>query len=72
SPTFGDIPHDKPSFASVVHGTNSTRSYLNHTKMRSISLKDQDLVSIDDSSKVLLVKLKEVVDPNEQILNSLA
>ncbi|GKE08996.1 hypothetical protein Tco_1412547 [Tanacetum coccineum] len=28
--------------------------------MRSISLKDQDLVSIDDSSKVLLVKIKEV------------
>ncbi|GJZ75926.1 hypothetical protein Tco_0640391 [Tanacetum coccineum] len=30
------------------------------SKSRSISLNDQDLISIDDSSKVLLVKLKEV------------
>ncbi|GKB48229.1 RNA-directed DNA polymerase, eukaryota [Tanacetum coccineum] len=60
SPTFNDIPHGKPSFASVVHGASSSGNSYNPTKIRFIFLKDQDLVGIDDSSKVLLVKLKEV------------
>nr|GEV25621.1 RNA-directed DNA polymerase, eukaryota, reverse transcriptase zinc-binding domain protein [Tanacetum cinerariifolium] len=60
SQTFAAIPREKPSFASAVHGTNSSSSLINDIKTRSISLKDQDLVKIDDSSKVLLVKLKKV------------
>nr|GEV03788.1 RNA-directed DNA polymerase, eukaryota [Tanacetum cinerariifolium] len=56
-PAFTNKPNGKPSFASVVHGYISTGDSPN---IRSISLKDQDLVSIDDSSRVLLVKLKEV------------
>nr|GEW42018.1 RNA-directed DNA polymerase, eukaryota, reverse transcriptase zinc-binding domain protein [Tanacetum cinerariifolium] len=55
-----NMPSGKPSFAFVVHGSNSTSESPNPKKIRSMSLKDQDLVSIDDSSRVLLVKLEEV------------
>nr|GEW83031.1 RNA-directed DNA polymerase, eukaryota [Tanacetum cinerariifolium] len=54
---FTNKPTGKPSFASVVYGSNSLGD---SPKTRSISLKERDLVSIDDSSRVSLVKLKEV------------
>nr|GEU50869.1 RNA-directed DNA polymerase, eukaryota, reverse transcriptase zinc-binding domain protein [Tanacetum cinerariifolium] len=60
SPIFTNTSFGKPSFVSVVNGSSSTGDSNIPTKIRSISLKDQDLVSIDDSSKVLLVKLKDV------------
>ncbi|GJZ74915.1 hypothetical protein Tco_0639380 [Tanacetum coccineum] len=51
----------KPSSVSIVHGTSNSKSdSVTSTKTRSISLNDQDLLSINDSSRVLLVKLKEV------------
>ncbi|GJR38610.1 putative reverse transcriptase domain-containing protein [Tanacetum coccineum] len=59
-PAFTNMPSGKPSFAYVVHGSNSTGDSPTPINIRPISLKDQDLVSIDDSSRVLLVKLKEV------------
>nr|GEX27699.1 RNA-directed DNA polymerase, eukaryota, reverse transcriptase zinc-binding domain protein [Tanacetum cinerariifolium] len=49
---FTNFPPVKPSFASVVHDTSSTVDSHVSSKIRSISLKEQDLVSIDDSSKV--------------------
>ncbi|GJX84559.1 hypothetical protein Tco_0335333 [Tanacetum coccineum] len=57
---FTNILARKPSFASIVHGPNSKDEAPTSTNIQSISLKDQDVVSIDDSSRVLLVKLKEV------------
>ncbi|GKC39035.1 hypothetical protein Tco_1051419 [Tanacetum coccineum] len=60
SPAFTNNPPDKPSFAFVVHGSSSTVDSSISNKIRTISLKEQDLVSIDDSSMVLLVKLKDV------------
>lgn len=61
TPINTTLPNDKQSFASVVRGSSKS---INEpplpSKTRSISLNDQDLISIDDSSKVLLVKLKEV------------
>ncbi|PWA99336.1 RNA-directed DNA polymerase, eukaryota, Nucleotide-binding alpha-beta plait domain protein [Artemisia annua] len=59
------MPTGIPSFASIVHGDHKRcGGTLPSTKPRSICLKDQDLISIDDASKVLLVKLKEVESMN--------
>ncbi|PWA62327.1 hypothetical protein CTI12_AA364010 [Artemisia annua] len=51
----------KSSFASVVHRSHKSNgeSSLN-TNVSSPSLNEQDLIIVDDSSKVVLVKLKEV------------
>ncbi|GJR37777.1 RNA-directed DNA polymerase, eukaryota [Tanacetum coccineum] len=58
-------PSRKPSFASVVHGSSKTKGdSSSSTKVHSISLSDHDLIRIDDTSKVLLVKLKEVETMN--------
>ncbi|GKC63817.1 hypothetical protein Tco_1096415 [Tanacetum coccineum] len=61
TPAYTNIPFEKPSFASIVHGNiNSKGDSPTSANIRSISLNDQDLLSIDDSSRVLLVKRKEV------------
>nr|GEY30334.1 NEP1-interacting protein-like 1 [Tanacetum cinerariifolium] len=55
------IPARKPSCVSIVHGnSNSNDETSSSAKIRSISLNDHDLISVDDSSRVLLIKLKEV------------
>ena len=54
-------PLDKPSFVSIVHGNSNTKSVSSLPDItRSITLPDHDLISVDDSSRVILVKLKEV------------
>ncbi|GKD86005.1 RNA-directed DNA polymerase, eukaryota, partial [Tanacetum coccineum] len=51
---YVDPAQTKPSFASIIH--NKTASPITKT----VSLKDQDLIRVDDSSTVLLVKIKDV------------
>nr|GEW01875.1 RNA-directed DNA polymerase, eukaryota, reverse transcriptase zinc-binding domain protein [Tanacetum cinerariifolium] len=51
----------KPSFMSVVHGCSKMQGETSSsTKVRSIALNDYDLITVNDSSKVIMVKLKEV------------
>nr|GEX99420.1 RNA-directed DNA polymerase, eukaryota, reverse transcriptase zinc-binding domain protein [Tanacetum cinerariifolium]GEY33101.1 RNA-directed DNA polymerase, eukaryota, reverse transcriptase zinc-binding domain protein [Tanacetum cinerariifolium] len=58
---FTDIPNGKPSFVSVVHGsTKSSANTSQPVKHRTVSLIDQDLIRIDDATRVLLVKLKDI------------
>nr|GEU51935.1 RNA-directed DNA polymerase, eukaryota, reverse transcriptase zinc-binding domain protein [Tanacetum cinerariifolium] len=61
-PNHKDLYHDKHSFASVVPGNLNPNgvSSTSFDKVRSISLDDHDLITVEDSTKVLLVKLKEV------------
>ncbi|GKD38587.1 hypothetical protein Tco_1258794, partial [Tanacetum coccineum] len=42
-PDFTNVPYVKPSFSSVVHGSSSTVDSRVPSKIRSISLKEQDL-----------------------------
>nr|GEY40243.1 hypothetical protein [Tanacetum cinerariifolium] len=60
TPTYTNIHPSKTYFALVVHGFSSTSDSATPTNIGSISLKEQDLVSIDDSSMVLLDKVWEV------------
>nr|GEW54244.1 RNA-directed DNA polymerase, eukaryota, reverse transcriptase zinc-binding domain protein [Tanacetum cinerariifolium] len=56
-----DMHSEKPSFASVVHANHkSSDDNSFRVKTRAVTLKDHDLISIDDTSKVLLVKLKDL------------
>ncbi|GJZ80017.1 RNA-directed DNA polymerase, eukaryota, partial [Tanacetum coccineum] len=56
-----DIPAGNPSFASIVHGSSKSSTHLPQiAKPRSVSLVDQDLINIEDATKVLLVKIKEI------------
>ncbi|GJV04170.1 hypothetical protein Tco_1337739 [Tanacetum coccineum] len=55
------IPHEKPSFASVVHKSHKTNGdSSSNTKVSSLTLNEQDVIRVHDVSKVTLVKLKEV------------
>ncbi|GJT36191.1 RNA-directed DNA polymerase, eukaryota, reverse transcriptase zinc-binding domain protein [Tanacetum coccineum] len=61
SHNHNDLHSEKPSFASIVHGNPKISDDDTFTdKTRVVSLNDQDLISIDDTSKVLLVKLKDL------------
>ncbi|GKF11053.1 hypothetical protein Tco_0048979 [Tanacetum coccineum] len=52
---------EKPSFASVVHANHeSSDDNSFRVKTRAVTLNDHDLLSVDDTSKVLLVKLKDL------------
>nr|GEY09591.1 RNA-directed DNA polymerase, eukaryota, reverse transcriptase zinc-binding domain protein [Tanacetum cinerariifolium] len=58
---FTDIPTKKPSFVSVVHGSTKSSANTSHSvKSHNVSLIDQDLIRIDDATRVLLVKLKGI------------
>ncbi|GJU30484.1 putative RNA-directed DNA polymerase, eukaryota, reverse transcriptase zinc-binding domain protein [Tanacetum coccineum] len=55
------MPSGKPLFVSIVHGNSKSNGEASSSKkFRAISLNDSDLISVEDSSRVLLVKLKEV------------
>nr|GEV03760.1 RNA-directed DNA polymerase, eukaryota [Tanacetum cinerariifolium] len=56
-----DVPAGNPSFASIVHASSKSSTHLSQTvKPRPVSLVDQDLINIEDATKVLLVKIKEI------------
>ncbi|GJV89184.1 hypothetical protein Tco_1533122 [Tanacetum coccineum] len=57
----GEYAPSKPSFASVFHNkpTKIDTTTL-HVNTKTVTLKDQDLISVEDSSTVLLLKLKDV------------
>ncbi|GJV49828.1 RNA-directed DNA polymerase, eukaryota, reverse transcriptase zinc-binding domain protein [Tanacetum coccineum] len=56
-----DLPAGKPSFVSIVHDSSKSSTNTSQpAKPRIVSLIDQDLISIDDATKVLSVKLKEI------------
>ncbi|GJV27297.1 hypothetical protein Tco_1383745 [Tanacetum coccineum] len=48
-----ETEHSKPSFASIIHNKPAT------VNTKSVSLKDEDLIRVDDSSTILLLKIKE-------------
>nr|GEY71347.1 RNA-directed DNA polymerase, eukaryota [Tanacetum cinerariifolium] len=50
-------PITKPSFASVLHPKKATPPVV---PVRTTSLKDQDLITIEDASIVILLKVKDV------------
>nr|GEW70366.1 RNA-directed DNA polymerase, eukaryota [Tanacetum cinerariifolium] len=50
-------PITKPSFASVLHPKKATPPVV---PVRTTSLKDQDLITIEDASTVILLKMKDV------------
>ncbi|GKA96186.1 hypothetical protein Tco_0818281 [Tanacetum coccineum] len=53
--------HSDRSFASVVHGKPmSHEDNVDRNKTRAVTLNDQDLISVDDTSKVILVKFKDL------------
>nr|GEV37546.1 RNA-directed DNA polymerase, eukaryota, reverse transcriptase zinc-binding domain protein [Tanacetum cinerariifolium] len=53
--------HSDRSFESVVHGKpTSHEDNVDRNKTRAAKLNDQDLISVDDTSKILLVKLKDL------------
>ncbi|GJU68843.1 RNA-directed DNA polymerase, eukaryota, reverse transcriptase zinc-binding domain protein [Tanacetum coccineum] len=57
------IGSDKPSFASVASGgggVNRNQNKVNQDKGNNITLCEHDLITVDDSSTVVLVKVKEV------------
>ncbi|GJU14888.1 RNA-directed DNA polymerase, eukaryota, reverse transcriptase zinc-binding domain protein [Tanacetum coccineum] len=58
---FAEYAPSKPPFASVIHNKHTKidtiTSYVN---TKTVTLKDQDLISVEDSSMVLLLKLKDV------------
>ncbi|GJU97700.1 RNA-directed DNA polymerase, eukaryota, partial [Tanacetum coccineum] len=67
NPNSKNIPHNQNdmhsdrSFASVVHGKPMPHEdNANRNKNRVVTLNDQDLISVDDTSKALLVKLKDL------------
>ncbi|GJS26591.1 RNA-directed DNA polymerase, eukaryota [Tanacetum coccineum] len=54
-------PITKPSFASVLHPKKATPAVTPPViPVRTTSLKDQDLITIEDSSTVILLKVKDV------------
>ncbi|GKB85751.1 hypothetical protein Tco_0958023 [Tanacetum coccineum] len=56
-----DLHSDKHYFASIVHGKpKTTKEFTSPDKTRVVSLIEQDLIGINDSSRVLLVKLKDL------------
>ncbi|GJW28107.1 RNA-directed DNA polymerase, eukaryota [Tanacetum coccineum] len=57
------VGSDKPSFASVASGgggVNRNQNNVNQDKGNYITLSEHDLITVDDSSTVVLVKVKEV------------
>ncbi|GJS28227.1 RNA-directed DNA polymerase, eukaryota, reverse transcriptase zinc-binding domain protein [Tanacetum coccineum] len=65
-----DLHSDKHSFASIVHGKpKTTKEFTSPDKTRVVSLIEQDLIGINDSSRVLLVKLKDL-DTASNMLNA--
>ncbi|GKB40109.1 putative RNA-directed DNA polymerase, partial [Tanacetum coccineum] len=62
SPAFTNVPPVKPSFASVVHGSSSTVDYRVPSKIRSISLKEQDLVHVQEIGTWSINILDESLD----------
>nr|GEX94549.1 hypothetical protein [Tanacetum cinerariifolium] len=60
-PKNDDACADNPSFASTVHGDSKLITHSPQpVKPRTASLISQDLINIDDTIKVLLVKIKEI------------
>ncbi|GJY64198.1 hypothetical protein Tco_0465658 [Tanacetum coccineum] len=56
-----NVPTGKPSFVSVVHGsTKSSANTSQPVKPHTVSLIDQDLIRIDDATRLILVKLKDI------------
>nr|GEV71236.1 cysteine-rich receptor-like protein kinase [Tanacetum cinerariifolium] len=61
SKNINDLHSERHSFASVVHGNpKSSSGNTLHDKIRVVSLDDQDLTDVDDMSRVLQVKLKDL------------
>ncbi|GKE28514.1 RNA-directed DNA polymerase, eukaryota [Tanacetum coccineum] len=61
SHNHNDMHSEKPSFASVVHDNHKSSDDNSFcVKTRAVTLNDHDLLSVDDTSKVLLVKLKDL------------
>ncbi|GKE25920.1 RNA-directed DNA polymerase, eukaryota [Tanacetum coccineum] len=59
TPIYNNTSNGKPSLGSVVHDNSKPSSESStSTKTRSLSLNKQDLISIEDSSRILLIKLK--------------
>ncbi|GKB31451.1 RNA-directed DNA polymerase, eukaryota, reverse transcriptase zinc-binding domain protein [Tanacetum coccineum] len=58
---FAEYAPSKPSFASVIHNKpTKIDTTTSHVNTKTVTLKDQDLISVEDSSTVLLLKLKDV------------